>query len=174
MNERPIGVTILAVLHLIGGFLLAVLQVSMLVHYDRFAQALDETGIAPWLVIIGALLIAVLGFVCGLAMLAGVRWGWWCATFYYMHGVARNANAFVMVAVLSEGIEDPARGATYYYVKFGGRVLVHSLLFLYFFKPNVWEYFGMEGQSKGRAVGRLIAVTAAIFGAMTCIAWFVG
>jgi hypothetical protein len=174
MNERPIGVTILAVLHLLVGLILAALQVSMIVHYDRFAPALDKAGNTPLQAIIGLMPIAVVLLVSGLAMLAGVRWGWWCATFYYLYGVARNANALVMVAVLAEGIEDPARGATYYYVKFGGRVLVHALLFLYFFKPNVWEYFGMEGQSKGKAVVRLIAATAAVFGAVTCIAWFVG
>lgn len=164
MKDRPTGVTILAVLHLIGGVLLLFGQVVLLANLDRVSQGLDAVGIPPALLVMGVMLLAGIALVSGIGMWLGTRWGWWCAAFYYVYSVARHANAFVMVSDLADGLEGGSRGPGYYYAKFGGRVVIHLLLLLYFFKDNVVEYFEVQDQHKGKAIGILIGVTAAIFG----------
>ncbi|MHC4876534.1 MAG: hypothetical protein ACYTGL_08545, partial [Planctomycetota bacterium] len=158
------GVTILAVLHLVGGVLLLVGQVMLLANLDRVSQGLNGVGIPPALLVMGVMLLAGIALASGVGMWLGTRWGWWCAAFYYVYSVARNANAFLMVSDLADGLEGGSRGPGYYYAKFGGRVVIHLLLLLYFFKDNVLEYFEAQDQHKGKAIGILIGVTAAIFG----------
>lgn len=174
MNDRPAGVSILAVLHLIGGVLLLGAQVLLLANFDRLQEGMYAVGIPPVLLVFGVMLLAGIALASGIGMWLGTRWGWWCATFYYVYSIARNANAFLMVSDLSDALEGGTRGPGYYYAKFGGRVVVHFLLLLYFFKSNVVAYFGMDDVHKGKAVGILIAVTAAVFGLSTGIGLLAG
>lgn len=174
MNDRPVGVSILAVLHLIGGVLLLGAQVLLFANLDRVTEGLDTVGIPPALLIVGLMLLAGITLASGIGMWLGTRWGWWCAAFYYVYSVARNANAFLMVSDFAEGLEGGSRGPGYYYAKFGGRVIIHFLLFLYFFKTNVLEYFDMNDMHKGKAVAILVLITATIFGISTGIALLAG
>ena len=174
-KERPTGVSILAAIHMFGGAVLLIMQVVMLWKFDAIADTLNEVGIPPILLVLGVMLLAGLGLASGIGMWIGTRWGWWCGAFYYVYSVARNANAFFMVAELAEQFsQDPhdLHGPGYYYAKFGGRVAIHSLLLLYFFKSNVLAYFGLSDIHKGKALLILIAITALIFGGST--AWLVG
>ena len=164
MKDRPTGVTILSVLHLIGGVLLLAGQVMLLVNLDRVSQGLDAVGIPPVLLVMGVMLLAGIALASGIGMWLGTRWGWWCAAFYYVYSIARNANAFLMISDLTDGLEGGSRGPGYYYAKFGGSVVIHLLLLLYFFKDNVLEYFETQDVHKGKAIGILILVTAVIFG----------
>lgn len=163
MKDRPTGVTILSVLHLIGGVLLLIGQVMLLANLDRVSQGLDAVGIPPALLVMGVMLLAGIALASGIGMWIGTRWGWWCAVFYYVYSVARNANAFLMISDLADGLDGGSRGPGYYYAKCGGRVVIHLLLLMYFFKDNVLEYFETEDVHKGKAIGILILVTAVVF-----------
>lgn len=174
MNDRPVGVSILAVLHLIGGVLLLGTQVFLLANLDRVSEGMNAVGIPPILLIVGVMLLAGISLASGIGMWLGTRWGWWCATFYYVYSIAINANALLMLSGFADALEDRSRGPGYYYAKFGGRVIIHFLVLLYCFKSNVVEYFGMHDVHKGKVVGILIAITAAVFGLLTGIAQLAG
>ena len=105
MKDRPTGVTILSVLHLIGGVLLLAGQVMLLVNLDRVSQGLDAVGIPPVLLVMGVMLLAGIALASGIGMWLGTRWGWWCAAFYYVYSIAINANAFLMISDLTDGLE---------------------------------------------------------------------
>jgi len=169
MNERPVGISILAVLHAIGGVGLLVLQVVFFL-VPPVSESASSVGISPAVLAIGFMLLAGLGLSSGIGMWLGTRWGWWCGALYYVYSVARNFNAFLLVADLAEG----PRSREYYSAKFGGRVIVNFLIFLYFFKSNVLAYFGMTGFGKLKAVGILIAITATIFGLFYILGRLVG
>ncbi len=170
MNNRPVGVSILAVLHLVGGVLLLGAQVLLLQNLDHVSQGINVVGIPPILLVVGVMLLAGIALASGIGMWLGTRWGWWCATFYYVHSIARNANALLMLSNFADELAGGSRGPGYYYAKFGGRVIMHFLLLMYFFKSNVLQYFGMDEVHKEKAVGKLITVTAAISGLSTAIA----
>ena len=171
MNDRPIGVSILAVLHLIGGVLLLYAQVVLFANFDRVSESLDTVGIPPTLLVFGLVLLAGITFASGIGMWLGTRWGWWCAAFYYIYGVARNANAYRLVSDLADGLEAGSHSAGYYFAKFGARVVIYFLLTLYFFKSNVLAYFGLSDMHKATAIGILVSLTAAIFALSAGMTW---
>lgn len=115
------------------------------------------------------MLLSVIAFASGIGMWLGTRWGWWCATFYYVYSIARYGNALLLVDGFAEALEDDSRELESYYFKFGALIVFHFLLLLYFFKPNVVEYFGVSDIHKGKAVGLLVAVTASVFAISTGI-----
>jgi len=166
-KPRPVGVLALAVLHFGGGLLLVILQVI----FASSPRAFSDDSVFPILIVLGFGSLGCLGVASGIGMWLGTRWGWWCGLFYYVYGVARNANAFALTTSLAEGLEEASRGPGYYYARYGGRVVVHLLIGLYFFKDNVRKYFNVEGVHAGKAVGLLAAITALIFAASTAVAW---
>ena len=167
MKNRPVGVTIFAILHLIGGVLLVGVLLfglpMLFANLDRVTQVLDKIGVPLIVFVAGLLLLAGITLASGIGLWLGTRWGWWCTTFFYVYSIARNANAFLTVSFFADALEGGSRSPEYYYAKFGGRVILHFLFFLYFFKANVLEYFGMQDLRKGRAVGILILVTGTVF-----------
>jgi hypothetical protein len=76
-------------------------------------------------------------------MWLGKTWGWWLGTFYYVYSIFRNANALITIPALVEQFGEPTRGAEYYYVKHGTRIIIHFFLILYFYKGNVVNYFNL-------------------------------
>lgn len=169
MRQRPLGISILAILHLAGGVLLCALQIPLLAAVGELQDPLRAAGVPPILLVLGMLFLAVLGITAGVGMWLGKQWGWWFGAFYYVYGVARNAPALGTVAELADDLPEGARGPGYYYAKHGMRILVHLLILLYFFKGNVLAYFGLEEQSKWKAVSALVAACLAVAGVATAI-----
>lgn len=159
-TTRPTGISILAVLHIVGGVLGFMVTMFLVVQFGRnqeAQQALTALGLPP------ALLIAAIVFIFGLAIASGIgmwkgrKWGWYLGSLYYMYSVVRNANALITIPMLinsipPEELAGARHGPSYYYVKHGGRVLVHFLLYLYFFKSNVREFFSLAEQKKWKPV----------------------
>jgi hypothetical protein len=163
MSDRPIGVSILAVLHLIGGVVLLGAQVVLLGKLDEVSAIMDEVGIPPAALVFALLLLTGIVLASGIGMWLGARWGWWCAAFYYVYSVARSINALFSISDFADVLESESRGPGYYYFKFSVGAFIHALLLLYFFKSNVIEYFDMEDVHKGKAIGILVAATAAVY-----------
>lgn len=125
-------------------------------------ESLREVGMSPIMVLVGFTFLAVLALGSGVGMWLGTKWGWWLSTFYYMYSVFRNACALWMVISIGDQLQGEPRGIEYHMIKHGGRVVVHSLLFLYFFKGNVLEYFDVTSLRKWKAVGILIGICIAL------------
>jgi hypothetical protein len=133
---RPVGVSILAVLHLIGGIGLFVVQLFLFLFANVAAieESLRGIGLPPALFVIGVMFLSVLTIASAIGMWLGTRWGWWVASFYYVYGIARNASALVTIVSVADQVTGASRGPEYYLFKHSVRIVVHILILLYLFK----------------------------------------
>lgn len=153
MNQlqiRPKGVSILGWLHLIGGLLGVLFMAFFSMHpaLKETTEGLREFGLAPWFVLLSILFLFTIGLGSGIGMLRGKKWGWYLGSFYYVYSVIRNVTALWTISALSTELEGELdsmnRGVEYYYAKHILRVLLHSAIYLYFFRSNVRVFFGTE------------------------------
>lgn len=163
IKDRPIGVTILAVLHLIGAVVLGVGIAILSSRQEEIAEALRQIGIPLWMLAAGVALLAVLAAASGIGMLIGAKWGWWFAAIWYAYAITRAASALVLVFQVAGHIDDGTRSAGYYYAKFAGRIVVSGLLLVYLLRDRVLEYFRLSSLSKAQALLTLLGICAAIW-----------
>ncbi len=172
--SRPVGIAILAWLGMIGGVIGSIGMVVLMFvipHVPEVSDALRMSGATLLLAGVVVVFILVLGFVSGLGMWMGKRWGWFAGSFYYMYSVVRNINGALVIPgiVESVGLEDLAEmshGPGYYYVKHGLRAIVHGLIYLYFFKQNVRDYFLIGEAKKLKIVLVQFAVCVLLIGSV--------
>jgi hypothetical protein len=168
VRDRPVGLSILAVLHLIGGIILAIGVVTLgfvFANDPKFAEMMSSMGITRGALIAGVLILAVLSLASAIGIWSGAVWGWYVGSFYYAYSISRNIAAFISVSTLPSEIDDALQSdgqLTKAYVKFGGRLLVSLLLYWYYFKPNVRAYFGLEAVSPWSAVVVEVLICAGI------------
>ena len=134
----------------------------MFANLNAMEESLRTIGIPPALLIVAVIFLAALTIASGVGMWIGTKWGWWLAAFYYVYSIFRNASALLTIAAMAEQLQVSARGPEYYMIKHGGRIVVHFLLFMYFFKGNVLQFFRLEALSKPKAIGILIGICIAI------------
>jgi hypothetical protein len=163
-KQRPVGVTILSILFLIGAVLLtgitafAVFAVAS--GDDRVRQiseSLATFGMPISLLAFGVALLVALSWASGIGMLLGTKWGWYCGSFWYAYAIMRNLNALWFLYGMPETLttemsSSSSRGPEHYYIKYSGRLIVSCLIYLYFFKANVREHFGLSSASGWKAV----------------------
>jgi hypothetical protein len=171
-TDRPVGVSILAVLHIGGGILLFGAQFLLFANLAAIGESLRSIGIPPLLLIIGVMFLAVLTIASGVGMWIGAKWGWWLASFYYVYSIFRNGSAVLTVISMADQLDGGSRGPEYYMIKHGGRIIVHFLLLLYFFKGNVLEYFRLTTLNKATAIGILAGICIAMTVATSAISFF--
>lgn len=160
--SRPGGITALSVLHIVGGVVLFVLPFIMFGELDEIGGFMADLGIPPALLLISFLLLAGLSLGSGIGMWRGAGWGWWLASFYYIYGVFRNIGALLNIWAIAPELEAVGREVEFYYVKHGLRAAVHLLIFLYFFKDNVLDYFGKRGINKRKAILVMTGICVAL------------
>ncbi|QEG02806.1 hypothetical protein Mal15_69270 [Stieleria maiorica] len=136
-------------------------------------ESLSSVGIPYVLLVIGVMFLAILTIASGVGMWMGTKWGWWLASFYYVYGIFRNGSALFTVVTMADQLEGGTRGPEYYMTKHGVRIVIHCLLVLYFFKPNVLEFFDMTTVNKARAVGVLVGICTALAVAMSAIGFVI-
>lgn len=163
-RTRPIGVTLLSILSLLGAVLLTLFTgfaafaiASGDERVRKLSEAMAELGIPMPLLAVGIIFLVALAWASGIGLWIGTIWGWHCGAFWYAYAIIRNLNALVTVYLISDmhatEIQTPtSRGPEYYYFKFIARLLISFLIYLYFFKSNVREYFGLTTASKWKAV----------------------
>lgn len=151
-RTRPRVVSILAVLHVLGGVALLV----MIVGFGRQFGAIGPVmGTSPLFAQLSVSFLGVLTLASGVGMWRGAAWGWWLAGFYYVYAIYRNANALLVISSMADQLAGEARGPGYYYVKHVGRVVTHSLVLFYLFQESVLAYFGLPHLDKRRALVQL-------------------
>ena len=158
-RERPTGISILSVLHVLG----SILGVAVLVFFisrqngPRLQQAFDAIRMPVPLFLFGIGFLSVLGLATGIAMWRGAKWGWYLGAFWYAYAIARDLSALfrigdIISAFPAEQAANLRHDAGFYYAKFGIQIVVSALIYLYFFKENVREYFGLQNAKKWPAV----------------------
>lgn len=165
-SERPLGVTILSCLHLVGGIALAFLILSQLSKRDQVAENIERIGFSSTLLVLSLCCIAVLLLGSGVGMMMRKAWGWFLGVFYYLDAVLRNANALFMISELEGKFGPGNHSPDYYFLKHGGRVVIYFLLFLYLFRPKVLAYMQLAGVHRGKLLlylGLVYAAQQALF-----------
>lgn len=155
-SKRPVGIAILSWLHIAGaaiGSVVVLVFVPKIKGEPEALRALTTIGVPPVLLLVGIVFLLVLTGASGIGMWTGRRWGWFLGAFYYAYGIVRNLNALIAIPRLLGALspEDPAgvaHGDGFYYMKYGARVVVYALLYLYFFRANVRAHFGLQRKSK--------------------------
>lgn len=172
MEDRPIGVTILAVLHLLGGAgMLCVIPMMLSVDQQQAAEALDPLGASMGMMIASALLLMGLNLATGIGLFSRAPWGWRLGTFFCVFTIARSLNAMFTLAELQGDFILPGDRLELQFIKFGGRIVINGLLLMYYFRENVLDWFGLRHVHMGRELGQHVAVVMAMFGITTLVAW---
>ena len=166
MRVRPLGVAILGWLHLLGGLLMLAPLTMFALDSSPAENSLRQLGVSPWIFVTGVVLLGLLGFLSGWGLLAGKKWGWWLALFYYIYSVIRNSYALYLIPDLAERIGGPQRGVGYYQFKYACRIVIALLILSYLFRDPVRLYFKSESTSKLKALGTVVSVCIALWLAM--------
>jgi len=167
--KRPVWVSVLAVLHFVGGFVYLGTQFIFLANLNVIEPTLHTFGMTSGLMIFALMVLAILSIASGIGMWIGVKWGWWLGAFYYIYSIFRNASAVLMVISMTNVLEVGSREPEYYLIKHSGRIVLHFLIFLYFFKGNVLEFFHLEGLSKPKAIGIMVGICIVISAVVSAI-----
>lgn len=154
--KRPVGISILALLYFVGGIGILGLQI---VFHRQLADGLGSIGASVVVAYVGIFFLAAIGIAAGIGMWLGKTWGWWLGAFYLTYSVARSISALFSLPGLIEAVGEPSGGAGRHYFKFGGRIVVHSLICWYFFTPKVEGYFGVAGVPRKKRLAGLVSAT---------------
>lgn len=147
-GKRPIGVTILAGLHIVGGglgLLLVPLLAITLFTRGAIPEGLNQLGFAPPLIVLLYFVLFTMALMSGLGLWRGRWWGWHLGAIYYLYSMSRSIGALVHLpqifgSIPAEALEEMERSPEYYAIKYAGRTLVHALVYLYLFKASVRNY----------------------------------
>jgi len=149
---RPIGVAILAVLHLLGGvgMVVVVILMSQWAWFPARSVLVFALGVAA--------ATAVRSIVTGVGPWGGARWGWWLAGFYQCLSLLQYslASGFGVLEVLVMGPPTVSIGPDLAFS--AGQAVVHGLLLWYLFRTNVMAYCAVSHWHRGKALGVLAGV----------------
>ncbi len=138
MGKRPIGVIILAGLHLLGG---VAITVSLAMSLRESPAKLFE-GMAPVFAVFTFALTGAFNMGAGAGLLMGRKWGWVLSFFFLSLMLLRNLTKVFLVPVMAQ--LKPASEIDAAYSSFAIVILVQGLIMLYYFKSNVAEFFDLE------------------------------
>ncbi len=165
-NPRPIGVSILAILHLAGG----VIGESVFIYRLDLDMDIPIFGLSPALILGVIILFFSLVAVSGIGLWKGKKWGWYIAGLFYLYGILRNGLSLIIVPLIPLLMEtvpvtdiiDMSRGPVYYYSRHGISFAVYFLIYIYLFKNNVREFFSLATQKKWKLVFIELGMISAI------------
>ena len=166
MRKRPVGISILAVLSLVGGIGILILQ---FVFFDLLQEGFSQIGVSKNASVVNISILGGWAIAGGVGLWFGKNWGWWLGVLYLSYSVLRNAYATVAISDLVSQFPEQNINATKYYVTHGLRVVVHSLIVLYYFRENVLDYFGLESSNKSTLFKQMAGATAVLYGLMLLV-----
>ncbi|MCX6708020.1 MAG: hypothetical protein NTW67_00005 [Candidatus Woesearchaeota archaeon] len=164
MKQRPILISILAVLSIIGGILLAILLPVFILAKDAMAEGLALFEIPFWFLIFSLLFLTALSLAGGIGMWKGTKWGWWLAQFSFVFDIFRRLFALINTMAITDEVP------TKMYLRAIGAI-VNILFIWYFFKPDVLAYFNMQKIKKIKAMLIIIGINIAFVIISTALAY---
>ncbi len=174
---RPLGISIFAWLDIIGGVLGVPITAFVVFFFAKSINGrhfLAGLGISPELLFVYLMVLCVLAIASGVGMWSGKRWGWYLGSFFCVYNIVRDVNALIRItaamnAMSREDVAGMSHGPGFFYVKFGVRIILGILMYLYFFKANVRAHFGLSETKKWKPVATQTAICAAILLLLTAI-----
>jgi cbb3-type cytochrome oxidase subunit 3 len=138
IKKRPIGVTIIAILIIIGGILLLLAGIGVTAVGSLFIS--EITGLV--FVIIGAILLAVgIGYiVVSYGLLKGKRWAWTITMVLLFIGIAINVVSIIIFGYFTFNMD------TYSFLASNSGsiagIIISVIILYYLYRPHVKSYFG--------------------------------
>ena len=157
-QQRPTGVLILAVLHIVGICLGTVMFLVPFVQPDQLPNNFEEMGISIWKIILNMAIIGFLILFSGIGMLLGKKWGWYFAAYYYLNSLLRSGYTLLIIEQIYIHLDPADPEIQQAYTKYGGRFVIQLLLLLYLFRDNVLTFFGLQTKRKYVSLAGIIAI----------------
>jgi hypothetical protein len=151
--KRPFGIYLLSQLYFVLGLIGLIGLMIFIGCWDK--QMSRDVPLASVAVFLPASTLVLLAASNG--MWKGATWGWYLGSFLGAYGILRNVVALLDGYSLFRAMTAQELGALsnppwVLYLKWSLGFLFSLLVFLYFFKPNVKEFFGMTNRLLRRAV----------------------
>ncbi len=139
IKKRPTGVTVIAVLVIIGGILFLLAGIGAVAVGSLFM--LQNTGLLVF-VIIGAILLAVgIGFlVVSYGLLKGKRWSWTITVVLLFIGIAIDVASIIIFGYFTFNMDTSS-----FLISNSGSIasIIISVIILYYlYRPHIKSYFG--------------------------------
>ena len=137
IKKRPTGVTIIAILIIIGGILLLLAGIGGVAVGSLFISQIIGLGF----VIIGAIILAVgIGYlVVSYGLLKGKRWAWTITVVLLFIGIAIN-----IASIIFESFAINMDISTFLTANSGNiaGIIISVIILYYMYRPHVKSYFG--------------------------------
>ena len=138
IKKRPIGVTIIAILIIIGGILLLLAGIGVVVVGSLSISQIIGLGF----VIIGAIILAVgIGYiVVSYGLLKGKRWAWTITVVLLFIGIAINVVSIIIFGYFTFNM-DTSSFLTNNSGSIAG-IIISVIILYYLYRPHIKSYFG--------------------------------
>ncbi|WP_410768950.1 hypothetical protein [Fontibacillus sp. BL9] len=147
--DRPMGVTLLAILLVLGGLGTLVTQ---LMAFSNLNETASIVGVSSYLFQGAVAFLGLLGVTAGVGTWIGKKWGWWLALFYFAYAVIRNINVIISISNMFYLYEGSLSGSAMVYFKYAVRTLWNCLLIFYLCGETVTTFFKTTGIKKWKAL----------------------
>lgn len=139
IKKRPTGVTVIAVLVIIGGILLLLAGIGGVVVGSLF---ISSQIIGLGFVIIGAIILAVgIGYlVVSYGLLKGKRWSWTITVVLLFIGIAIDVASIIIFGYFAINM-DTSSFLTTNSGSIAG-IIISVIILYYLYRPHVKSYFG--------------------------------
>jgi hypothetical protein len=139
IKKRPTGVTVIAILIIIGGILLLLAGIAGVVVGSLF---ISSQIIGLGFVIIGAIILAVgIGYlVVSYGLLKGKRWSWTITVILLFIGIAIDVGSIIIFGSFAINM-DTSSFLTTNSGSIAG-IIISVIILYYLYRPHVKSYFG--------------------------------
>lgn len=164
-NPRPVAVTVIAVLQLIGGAAALAALAYGATRSGELTGPLHEMGVRPGYLLFFLLTLALPPLLAGVGMLRAKPWGWWLGSFWFLYRVALSLQTVIFaVPLLSGEPTDPGDPRLSISVlKYLFWALVAGAIYGYLLSPEVRRYFGVLNFPRRRYLLQHLAVVVVLF-----------
>ncbi len=138
IKKRPTGVTVIAVLVIIGGILLLLAGIGVVAVGSLSISQIIGLGF----VIIGAIILAVgIGFlVVSYGLLKGKRWSWTITVILLFIGIAIDVASIIIFGYFTFNMDT----STFLINNSGSiaSIIISVIILYYLYRPHIKSYFG--------------------------------
>ncbi|MCB7130187.1 MAG: hypothetical protein J3T61_11690, partial [Candidatus Brocadiales bacterium] len=157
-SDRPVGIVLLALVHLVSGLYIAGQRWFMLVNIYSTSPGSITMSASYKVMLFGEVLIVVVAITSAVGLFVGAKWGWWLAAFHWTWRIAREVLIPLSALILTGLSNNAETEVTLDFAEMFVPVILQSLLLLYLFKENVLEFFRFDSLSKPWAIAALFSI----------------
>ncbi|WP_018757747.1 hypothetical protein [Paenibacillus terrigena] len=159
--DRPLGVSLLAVILMIGGITTLVMQIMA---WNTLNDASTMFGVSSHFLQGAIAFLGLLGCAAAVGLWIGKSWGWWLALLYFAYAVTRNMTVILSISNLADQFNVSGQETGSYYLKYGVRMLWNGCLMYYLCRGEmVLSYLQTERTNKWKALGIVFVISIVPF-----------